>query len=314
MSELYRLYNKNRVKIWAVIISIVLVIVVIRFLSYFAIKQNNMKIESSMNNELENEQVGKEFNTMTSIVSGRELSKEQTKSISIIDLFFKYINQQSLEAAYDLLTNECKDLRYSNIKKFKELYVDRLYNGIDLDYSVENWNSNVYLVEIKNNPMVTGSFEDSSFQDYITIVSLDNGEYRLNINGYIGRDILDRKNEKDGISIELKYIDTYKDFAKYTFLVKNNSDGKMYLSEENHFDSIYLEDNKGIQYDWLSNEYSTGELTFYQGEEREIVIKYNKKYSLSNSIEKIVFDNILVAVKFDFEEDGVEYLDYSLTL
>ena len=314
MIELFRLYNRNRVKIWAVIISILLVIIIIRFLNYIAIKQNNMEIENLTNNKLQDEQIDKESNIMTSIISDKELSKEQTESTSTIDLFFKYINEQNIQASYDLLTVECKDLRYSDIEKFRELYVDRIYNGIELDYSIENWNSDVYLVEIKNNLMVTGSFENSVFQDYITIVSLDNGEYKLNINGYIGRSNFTKTQEQGGIKIKLKHIDKYKDFTEYTFSVKNNSIGKMYLADDSNFSDIYIEDDNEIQYNWFSNEYSIGELTFSEGEERDIVIKFNKKYSSNTLVEKIVFDNLRVETKYDISEESAKYMNYSLTL
>ena len=124
--------------------------------------------------------------------------------IKVIDEFFKYCNEQKIQEAYDLLTEECKDELYSSLQVFYETYYKEVINGEKKNISVENWVNDTYKVKISEDFLSTGKYsEENTIQDYITIKKDDNNEYKLNINGYIERKKQDKEDNYKNINVKV---------------------------------------------------------------------------------------------------------------
>lgn len=292
MYRLIRFYNQNRKQIWKIIGVIFMIILVLQLLNYSAKQkaknQNNSTINNSNNNLLSYNNI--DVSTNKSVLSGNEISQQQQSSIKIIDEFFAYCNEQKIQEAYDLLTEECKEEMYSSIEIFDEIYYQKVLNGKKKNISVENWTGNIYKVTINDNFIATGEYsEKNKMQDYITVK--DN---KLNINSYVGRVVLDREKQKEDITIKIIRQDTYMDYITYTFEITNHSQKAILLDSLDNMDTMYIKDTNGIKYTAYSHELSDDNLLVDEGNQKQITIKYYSKFSSTKRIRNIVFSRFIL--------------------
>lgn len=307
MLKIKRFYNQNRKKIWKIAGIIVFFYMVLQFFNYLAGKNNNIKYYSNEDiTEINHKYTDMSVTTDESLLSQQKISKTQQDSLKVIDEFFSYCNKQDFEKAYSLLTEECKELLYPDINDFKEGYYKEIYDGKKKNVSVENWTGDIYKITIEDDFITTGVYNSGKAkQDYITLKEQDNGEYKLNINSYIGRKKINKT--ADFIyNIEAKTLfkDIYMDYEVYTFEVKNQSNGKILIDPLNDINSMYLIDENGIKYYAYTHEISKAELLINAGETRNFEIKYYNKYTSNRNIEGIIFSKVML--------DYHSTIDYSL--
>ena len=292
MHRLIRFYNQNRKSIWKIILVITIIICILQLLNYIAKKQNEKVIQDVDNNESINTIKYNNVNLETekSVLSGDKISKEQQSSVKIIDDFFSYCNEQKIQEAYDLLTEECKEEIYSSVQIFEEMYYKKVLNGQRKNISIENWTDDIYKVKINNDFLSSGKYStENTIQDYITIKN-----NKLNINSYIGRKTYDKEKYSKDINIKVLEKNEYMDYTTYTFEITNNSKNTVLLDTLKNIDSMYIEDNNGVKYSAYTHEISEGQLLIYEGSKVKIKLKYYSKFSSNKKIKKIVFSNMVL--------------------
>lgn len=297
MNQLIRYYNQNRKKIWGIVIIITSAILLIQLINYFYKVENQKKLEGV--NRVQNEILSIDTNTIKvtdnqSVVTGKQIEKEELeRATNIIDTFISYCNEKELEKAYNLITDNCKRELYDSLEIFEQAYYNNVFEGNKKTCSIENWHSNTYKVKIMGNMLTTGKKDTNSKQDYITIVK-ENDEYKLNINGYIGKKEINKIFEKDNIKVEVINKSTYKDYELYNIKVTNGTENEMLLDGRSDARSLYLQDSKGMKYSSYSHELTEPMLTINSRNTKEITIKFYSNYSSEKTIEEIVFSDVLL--------------------
>ena len=303
MFRLRRWYNQNKKTIWKFIIIIGLLIALLQFFNYMASRKNSLdtlKNNNSNDNSLglDNTYTDLSLNTDKSVLSNQTISDIQKNTINVVNEFYSYCNKKDLQKAYDMLTEECKEEMYSTIKDFQNIYYRNIFNGSKKKITIENWHGNTYKVSINDDYLANGKYtKDNQIQEYITIEKNEKNEYKLNINGYIGRNKLNKSNELDGIQVNVVSIDTYMDYEIYTFNIKNNRETSILLDSLQNINSMYIEDSNNIKYSAYSHELSLGQMLINPRENREISIKYYSKYGSTKNIKKIEFNNVVLDYK-----------------
>lgn len=296
MQGLIRFYNQNRKDIWKVILIIAIIIGGLQLLNYMA-KQKNKKQQNIVSNtnaaSIQYNNVNLE--TEKSALSGDKLSNTQKDTVKVIDDFFSYCNEQKLQEAYDLLTEECKEEMYSSVQAFEEMYYKKVLNGEEKNISVENWTDDIYKVKINEDFLTTGKYStENTIQDYMTIKKDDDDKYKININGYIGRTTPNKEKEYENINVKVMQKNMYMNYTIYTFEVTNNSEKTILLDSLKNIDDLYIKDNNGIKYSAYTHELSQGQLVINSGETKQIKIKYYSKYSSTKKIKSIVFSRMIL--------------------
>ena len=192
-----------------------------------------------------------------------------------------------------MITEECKKQMYNSLDIFKQSYYKNVFNGEKKNFTIENWVKDTYRVNITGDVLATGNVDEYSKQDYITVKQV-NGEYKLNINNYIGYTEINKKTTEKNISMEVIGKNTYKDYETYTFNVTNNTGSVMQLDNISNTESLYIEDSKGVKYPYYNHELTTPMITVSAGQTKEITIKFYSSYVSTKKIERIVFSNIML--------------------
>ena len=167
MYNLIRFYNQNRKKIFKIILIIVLIIGGIQLFNYFAkiSSKNKYKKEEKSNNTEEY----KQLNSDKSLVSGENITNKKTqKDLNIINEFIEYCNNKNIDLAYNLLTEECKEVMFPTVQDFYNIYYLDIFNNGNKTYTVDNWNGNVYQIRYSEDILASGNLQTENIkQDYI---------------------------------------------------------------------------------------------------------------------------------------------------
>lgn len=285
-----RWYNQNRKTIWAVILVIVGVIALIQTLNNYYEKNTEEESSSTSNSTTT-------YNTNKySVVTQQEIKEEVLeKSNDLITNFFEYCNNGQIEYAYNLISKECKEELYPTIEDFKTKYYNRIFTEYK-NYEATPWittlQRHTYRIEVIGDLLATGGNSGNMpIQDYYTIVNED-GQYKLNINGFIDKEYIDITGFLYNIKINILSKKTYIDYEIYEIRVQNNTGSKLIFNTKENVDSIYIQDENGLKYIAFLNEIPNNELEILSGTTKTLQIKFNRGYKPSINIDKIVFEDI----------------------
>lgn len=273
------LYHNNKTKIWLILGIIIFVYVIIRMFNAQIKKENEEKINNGTN---QNFQVTTYLpSSQTSVMTNSSTTKENLKKdTEIIKNFIDFCNDNNIEEAYNLLSQQCKDELYKNINDFYNKYYKNIFNE-KRSYDIENWASSkniTYKVKYLNDIMSSGTVNDEYIEEYITVVT-ENNEKKLNINQFIGKEELNLKRETDNLNITVvnKYV--YYDYEEYEIIFENNTDKNIILDTKENTESVYIEDTKDVKYTWFGNEVPNSYLNLNSGESKRLRLKFNEIYT-----------------------------------
>ncbi len=279
LRKLRILYHNNKTKIWLILGIIIFVYVIIKMFNAQIKKENEEKINNGTN---QNFQVTTYLpSSQTSVMTNSSTTKENLKKdTEIIKNFIDFCNDNNIEEAYNLLSQQCKDELYKNINDFYNKYYKNIFNE-KRSYDIENWASSkniTYKVKYLNDIMSSGTVNDEYIEEYITVVT-ENNEKKLNINQFIGKEELNLKMETDNLNITVvnKYV--YYDYEEYEIIFENNTDKNIILDTKENTESVYIEDTKDIKYTWFGNEVPNSYLNLNSGESKRLRLKFNEIYT-----------------------------------
>ena len=285
---LSRIFKNNRTRI--AVLSVVAIMFGIYLLAVY-----NIQIEKNTPKEAK---VNTIYNPRKTVVAGDNVSKEEfEKDETVIEDFVNYCNNKQYEKAYNLLTDECKEIMYPDLEEFVRVYCSKLFE-IKKDYSLKSWINNgnykTYLIKYADDSLSTGKYENTStYDDYITIVD-ENGVKRINTNGYVGRFYTNKEKQIDQLDIVVENADIYLTSIVYNLKVKNKTKKIIQLDGLTNSEiQIGLKTDEIVRRaDKLSLNYL--DLSVNPLETKIIKIKFNNNYSSGSFGSKIYLNNIIL--------------------
>ena len=197
MLKIRRIYNQNKKSIWRIFGIVAFLLLFLYLVNFFIGKKSRMELNENINNNLitkDNKYKDITISDENSVISKERISEKKSEFLNVIDDFFDFCNRKDYEKAYDLLTEECKKEMYPNLDDFVENYCKRVFENNKKTASVQLWRDNTYKIEINEDIIATGKYDKSqSKQDYITVKEVADDKYKLNINGYVGREEINAK-------------------------------------------------------------------------------------------------------------------------
>ncbi len=294
MHKLRKFFYQNKYQILSFLGIIIFIFIIIQLMNLWIRKNNNVELINKQQSTTTVNENNPGVISEKSAVTGQEVPKQQLDNeTTAINTFMEYCNKQDFENAYNMITEECKKQMYNSLDAFKKSYYKDVFNGEKKNFTAENWVKSTYKVNITGDLLATGKVDEYSKQDYITVKQVD-GEYKLNINNYIGYSEVNKKTTENNITIDVVSKNTYKDYEIYTFNVTNNTKSILQLDNISNTESLYLEDSKGIQYPYYNHELTTPMITVSVGQTKEISIKFYSSYVSTKVIKRIVFSNLML--------------------
>ncbi len=303
MHKLLRFYNQNRIKVWGIILAIIFIIMLVQVL-------NNIAKQEMQNNSISEEETASNVvsyrNESQTIIEGGSIPKQYREEFgNIIDRFYTYCINHEPDKAYELLAPDVKEELYPTKEQFKKLYYEDKFEG-DKQYSFQSWTKSsediyIYQVKIFDNMLLTGKSNEEYVEDFVTIVP-EEDTFKLNINKYIGKKQVNKKQSNDMITAEVSIVDIYLDYKIYTFEIKNNVKDPILLDARRKNKTIYLKDKNGNKIEAFTHELAKKDLTIKSNETKNIKIKFNSVYNNQNDIMSINFIDIVN--QKEYEKNG----------
>lgn len=303
MNRFIRYWNQNRKKILIAIVIVAITIFLIKAINYI-LSQQTREITINENSVIVDSSIPTE-----SVITGEKLPEITTnRNMDIIEQFVELCNNGEYQNAYDLLSNDCKEEVFNTVDQFKVDYFDKIFST-SKTYELELWYSNsgnytYRIIYYEDNILSTGQISSSNnMEDYITISTDENWNTKLNISGFINKDIINKSEEKQELTITVDDKISYRSYEIYNFTIENKTDKTIILSEGNNGNDICLIDSNEVEYDSLINEVSQTDLELVPYSKKTISIKFNKIYDEYREIEQIAFKNIILD-KDDFDKNN----------
>lgn len=296
MYKLWRYYNQNKLKIWTSILIIVLGLAIIKTLN---VKLKDKKIQSNDKETTSN--VVSYHNESQSMVSGGSISEVYRDDFGkFINQFFTFCIEHDPQTAYSMLSNDTKQELYQTEELFEKNYYESKFTG-NKQFSFQSWSSDnnlyVYQVKIFDNMLATGKTNDNYIEEYVTI-SLENGEYKLNLNSYLGRTIINKKTEDDKLVIQVVRVDSYLDYEIYTLNIQNKLNENILLDTRRKTNTCYVTDKLDNKFEALLYENKEDDLKFSPNEVKTIQIKFSDARRENLQIKSINFTDIVKALEY----------------
>lgn len=298
--------NKEKIELTLKICLMVAVIITMIYLIIFGRK-------SKENVNIDQKQLV--YKPEETIISGKDVSTEQYEEDSnLVETFIKYCNDGKVSEAYSLLTDECKQNLYHTQDNFKNLYCDRYFNT-KKEFNLQSWvkkgNTVTYQIRLLDDILSSGEYQSNGvYQDYITIVN-DGENEKININGYIGKESINKSAEVDGINIQVLEVDRYMDYEEYTCEVANNTDNVITLdSMQNPLYTINLQSDDGNNYPVRTNSINFIKLMANPDESKKFKIQFSRKYTSENKVSAILFYQVVKNYNV-FLQNQAEYNDFT---
>ena len=305
MNKIVRIWNQNRKLIIAASIAIALLIIVIQVLNQFA-------KENKTNNQKENTIEGL---PTKSIIGGQTVSNEITQNnVEEIENFIKKCNSGDIEGAYNMLTDDCKDVVFANkLENFKVGYYDIIFSSKrtgDIENFISSNKRYTYRVKFYTDMLSTGSTKDmESYQDYITIDE-NKTEGKLSLNSLLYRKNINKETELNGIKVIVVSQQIYKDYEKYEVKFENTTNNRILIDTRTQTKSVYILGSNGVSYGSNISEISSSLCEIPANFYRTYTITFNKTYSAGVQTEGIAFTDIVP----DYEKYKQNTKDYSQRL
>ena len=292
MNKLIRLYNQNRRKFWTIIILIIFVFGIIKTLDYIA----------KVNNEKENKNSYLNNNTLNTIETTNKPNKSAISNTSVIEStynrqnglisnFVNYCNSKDLENAYNLISQDCKEELFPNIRDFKENYYDNIFKT-KKQYNIQNWSGSIYIIRYTEDMLSTGKTNNNAaVQDFIKIIS-EEGEEKLSINGFFGKESINKEKEYKNINLKIISKKIYMDYEIYDIELKNNTGDTIILDPLTQNDTIYLTDSNKVRHYAINNEIVKDSIIAKNKYKINVSIKFDNPYISGRKINSITFSKI----------------------
>lgn len=293
MNKFIRYYNQNRRELFIILIIILFIIILLQFINS-RIANKNIK-EPYENTASSTQNISEQYKGTTNtyqIIDGNTNNITAEKDMDYIIKFIERCNKKNVEEAYNMLTDECKEVLFPTLEDFKKLYYNNNFKT-NKAYNIQSWSKSTYKVDLKENMLHTGKTNENNIQDFITVVQYKD-DYKLNINNFVKKKDLNKSNYIKNINVEVISSYTFMNYEKYKLKIKNDNDFEVLLDDLQKTDTIYVTDENNTKYPSYSHEISKEQLRIPPHSNIEIEIKFTNGYIVDRKIQKMTFSNIII--------------------
>lgn len=298
MQKFIRWYNQNRTEAIIIIAIIAFAFIMLRVLNSIVARnteQSNNDISSKNSSTSQSTTISK---TNKSVITGEKVPTGVSNTYeNIIKEFIENCNNGKILEAYNMLSDECKETMYPTLGDFTRNYYKKIFNTNRI-YSIENWfregTTCTYFIKYMEDILSTGNVSSNNDRsDYITVIVQDN-TYKLNIGGYVKRNISKQTATKNNVQININWVDMYIDYCILNITIKNNTENTICMDTKESTKTTFIYDENKVTYASFLNEIAQKELIMKKSEMKNLNIKFNQMYNPSRGVSGIVFQDVVL--------------------
>ena len=228
----------------------------------------------------------------------------------LIGQFVENCNNKDYEAAYNLLTEDCQNNIYPDMELFKQ-YVDSVFPNKKI-YNIQNFSNKdevyIYTVNILNDILASGLNNEKDEQVYSEkyIVKKENGQLKLSIREYVGRQNLSYMYEDEYMKIKIESVDVKYDNIVYNLNITNKSENYIVYSDYSVDYEIALDTSEGLK---RRADEVLEPIILDKLETKNFSVKFTIFYDEDTVIQDMLFDYIRIYESDEDYENGEAPID-----
>ncbi len=214
----------------------------------------------------------------------------------IISQYIKYCNEKKYEKAYEMISKDCRECIYPDIKYFKN-YVDYVFETEKV-YSIQNYsnynNSYIYRVRIFDDILATGmtGTDDFRYFEEKLVFTKENGNILFGVKGFIKKENQNLVYDDKNLKITVKSKMTSYDEQVYNMTIENKTNNYAIIYDKDINNNIFIKSARGIKFTY--NEDLTQESIILKPQEKiNINLSFSIFYDEGIQCEEMDFENVL---------------------
>lgn len=286
INKLFRIYNQNRRAIWTIIISITFFLILLYTIfgilrdSRYREQQEMLEQYYNSKNVIKDDNNSKDYDKNVNIDNSNNTQNKITSnssSIEVINYFTQLCNDKKIEEAYNMISEDCKNTLFPQMKDFKNNYYDKIFmqdRSVKVEKSI--YGGNIYKVTYTNNILANGKYDPATTkQDYI-YTTKENDEMKVSLNKFLYSRKINRTEENNGITIKILRKKVYVEYEKYEIQISNSAQETIYIMPNE--EKIYLLDKNEVKYKSDVDELQKGVTIIESGKSISFKLTFNKIY------------------------------------
>ena len=300
--DLNRYFSKYKYAIGFIVLVVILFLLVTRQYDKMGRKvgdSRNTTISESVSNEISVNQVSNN----TDITKVEDVSKYIKTEKDMINAFYMLCNDNKLDLAYEMLTDDCKQVLYPNLEDFKNNYYNVIFKT-NKDIEIISFKNNTYRVNFNEEAITMGNAGSKGLTDYVTVTK-DN---KINISGFIRKEQINVNTTKQYFSAQITEKQVFVDYEVLSFSIKNNIKADIYINDASG-SGLYITDSNGKAYYVDSGEYNDYDYYIPAETQKSLTIRFKKQYDDSTTTASINFNNIKIENQKYYEKNNNQQIE-----
>ena len=245
------------------------------------------------------------------VLDSKEKAPTKVKSSmeEFIDKYINYCNNEQYTAAYNMLSDECKD--YFGSFSTYAAYVSNKFDQPKI-YSIQNYSNKdgkyIYNVKLYDDILATG-LTNSTYnyqQEKITASYDEDNNVVFSVGNYIGEVEINNVQENDYVKIDLLSKSVKYSTETYKVRITNRSENILVIKNGFAESEVVLQMDGEIREDIATN----NKIIIEPGEENLAYFTFNKYYDDVKEAQNLIFNSIRVVENYiedDPNEDNAIY-------
>jgi hypothetical protein len=255
------------------------------------------------------------------ISKGGTVPKQYREKIStLIDNYFEDMNSKNYQAAFDMLTDDCKQFLYNDsVDVFKD-YVESVFNTGKI-YNIQNYsnanNNYIYNINILDDIEATGTTTGYDVYTEKLIIKKDGDNFKISNQGYIGKTTFENiYAEDDQIKVKVNYKDASYKKEGYNLTIQNKTDKYIVIADNSISKEVEL--NIG-QEDRSASNLTNANMILEPNSTKDFTVMFTKYYDDSNNANTIKLNSVRVLDKLDLNstnttKDAIKLYSFNISL
>ena len=228
--------------------------------------------------------------------------KWQATIESTIDTFVQRCNNKEYEAAYNMLSDDCKEAVYPTLNTFKK-YVDNKFNE-KRSYSIQNFSNvgkqYIYDVNLMEDLMATGlTGKEFYYSEEKFVFTEDDDSLKLAISGFVRKNNLNIFAEDENLKISIAYKEVYYDHELYSVTLTNRSTHPIVIADGTTDNEVVINTGEDERSEKSVGTYG---IVLQPNESKSYTFQFNKYCDDGNAPTYMMFNNIRVLQSYSGNE------------
>ena len=241
--------------------------------------------------------------TYTPHTSVMDDSSSVSKSISdpieeMIEQYVTFCNDADWQAAYNMLSDECK--RYSfndNIEEFMEYVYTKM--PTPKKYAIQDYSNkgNTYIYQIKyTDDMLATGLTNTTYnytEEKMTFKKQSDGTIEMSVGNYLEHNEIKNISESEYLKVDVKSVTKYYSIEEYEVKLTNRSQYTIVIADGQEEKEIVLKLNSGD-----TRKADLEKLVLAPGYSTTVMLKFPKLYDNNDDAKSLVLNTVRVMEKY----------------